>query len=138
MPDIYADDSFFTLAPAARAGLVLLSGLLGLGCILILRALAARLPRALARAGAAGLVFWAFLWLSPQVYYLYYLAIFDGLPVQWVISAPPGLHEVLDALVLAGPASLADHARAALGWALVVYAIAWPILPRLRRPRSRH
>ena len=79
-----------------------------------------RLGRRLAL--AAGL-FWAFLWLSPQVYYAYYQLIFDGLPVQIVIGWPPGAETVLRRLAFAGPATLAAHGQGVLGWVLLVGAV---------------
>jgi len=118
---MYRDDSFFTLGLLEAAGLLVVTVLLVLGML----ALARRLRRGgLGRrlVAAAGL-FWVFLWLSPQVYYVYYQLIFEGLPVQIVIGWPPGAETVLRRLVFAGPATLAAHGQGVLGWVLVVGAV---------------
>ena len=119
---MYQDDSFFTLGIVEAAGLLAVTGALALGILAMARRLyrGAGLGRRLV--AAAGL-FWAFLWLSPQVYYAYYQLIFDGLPVQIVIGWPPGAETVLRRLVFAGPATLAAHGQGVLGWVLVVGAV---------------
>jgi hypothetical protein len=71
----------------------------------------------------AGGLFWLFLWLSPQVYYLFYQLIFAGLPVQIVITWPPGAETVLRRLTFTGPATLSAHGQGLLGWALLVLAV---------------
>jgi hypothetical protein len=123
---MYRDDSFFTLGSAETAGLLVVTGLLTLGVLRLARWLYRRRlwrgklwRRLLAAAG----LFWAFLWLSPQVYYVYYQLIFSGLPVQVVIGWPPGAEMVLRRLLFAGPATLAAHGQGVLGWVLVVLAV---------------
>ncbi len=114
---MYRDDSFFTLGLLEAAGLLAVTALLVLGVLALARRLCrGRLWRRLL--WAAGL-FWAFLWLSPQVYYAYYQLIFEGLPVQIVIGWPPGAETVLRRLSFAGPATLAAHGQGVLGWVLV-------------------
>ena len=112
---MYVSDSFFILSAAGQAGLAglsaLLAGLAGMG-VLAYRGLAMRLVAGLA-------VFWVFLWLSPQIYYLYYQLILDDLPWQLIVGAPPSPDALLDRLLFRGPATLSNHAKGALGWALL-------------------
>ena len=63
-------------------------------------------------------VFWVFLWLSPQVYYLFYQIIFDGLPWQTIVGGPPNPAVLIDIYLFSGPATLAGHAKGVLGWTL--------------------
>lgn len=133
---MYAEDSFFTLSLAGRVGLVALS--MALAAVLFALAhLSFRffdgvppVKRLLARLGVATGLFWAFVWLSPQVYYLYYQAIFDGLPWQIVVGPPPGLGHVVGLLAFAEADTLSDHSKGVLGWALFGYAIALMLRPR--------
>ena len=76
---MYAEDSFHTLSLLGQIGLVALS--LFLACLLVLASwrLALR-RRAAIRIALALCLLYLFVWLSPQVYYLYYLTLFDGLP----------------------------------------------------------
>ncbi len=75
---------------------------------------------------------WAFVWLSPQVYDLYYQAIFEGLPWQTVVQNPPEFHVIFSHISFSGPASLSGHAKGALGWLLILYAAAWPLIQHFR------
>ena len=104
---MYRDDSLFTLELLEMAGLLAVSAVIVLGML----ALARRFCRGKwwRRLALAVVLFWLFLWLSPQVYYAYYQIIVDGLPVQIVIGWPPGAETVVRRLVLAGPATLAAH-----------------------------
>lgn len=119
---MYSGDSFFTMGLLQGAGLLLVTAALVL--------LTWRLGRRVCRGGllrrlVLGLaVFWAFLWVSPQVYYLYYMAILPDLPLQWVIGWPPAPERVGRLLIFRGPATVAAHAQGALGWLLLVGA-AW-------------
>ena len=108
--DMYQDDSFFTLGLLEAAGVLVVSALLALGLLVVARRLyrGGRPGRRLLWAAA---LFWVFLWLSPQVYYIYYQLIFHGLPVQIVIGWPPGAETVLRRLVFVGPATLAAHGQ---------------------------
>ncbi|HSF95656.1 MAG TPA: hypothetical protein VLA52_11585 [Thermohalobaculum sp.] len=118
---MYRDDSFFTLGLIEAAGLLavtagLVWGLLALARRFCRGALWRRLLRAL-------ILYWLFLWLSPQVHYAYYQLIFEGLPLQLVVGWPPGLEEVFRRLTFTGPATLAAHGQGVLGWALTVVAV---------------
>lgn len=118
---MYDGDSFFTLSVWGQVGLAVLSlslwaATLGLCLRPPLRSRVLRLARAVA-------LLWAFVWLSPQVYYLYYQAIFDGLPWQIVIRTPPGPGHLLRLLSFTEEASLSRHAQGVLGWSLL--ALSW-------------
>lgn len=128
---MYDGDSFFTLGLAARIGLLMLSGILLLGSL----ALVYRLCRGrhlLFRVMIAGIIFLGFLWASPQIYYGYYLLIFDGLPRQWVIGLPPSIYEMVEIVSFTGRGRLADHGQGILFWCLLAVAL------RSRRKRGEH
>lgn len=115
----YAEDSFFTLTYLGRVGLVGLSTTLAvvwIGFAWRLRAF----PRFWAILLAFGL-FWAFVWLSPQVYYTYYLFLFDDLPRQWVARWPKPEH-LIRLLSFTERATLSAHSQGLLGWALIIAA----------------
>ncbi|KIC51256.1 hypothetical protein [Tateyamaria sp. ANG-S1] len=121
---MYNGDSFQTLTVAGQAGLVavsLLFSVLALGFTWVLvqrRPLIIRVPVWL-------VAFITFVWASPQGYYTYYRMIFDGLPAQTVIQAPPPPEEILALLTFTGPVSLAAHSIGVLGWLMFVVAV-WP------------
>ncbi|MEO0820358.1 MAG: hypothetical protein AAF074_08025, partial [Pseudomonadota bacterium] len=81
----------------------------------------ARRARRALLGGLLGLaLWWAFLWLSPQVYYTYYRAIIPGLPLQVVIRSPPTPGDALGLLTFTGEDSLSAHGRGVLGWGMLV------------------
>jgi len=116
---VYDGDSFFTLNLAGQAGLIVLSAFLSACAIWAAwrigqdRSIFTRILIALA-------AFYLFTWLSPQIYYGYYLIIFDGLPLQIVIQSPPSPDEVARLLSFQAKASLSDHSKGALGWLLIL------------------
>ena len=126
---MYDRDTFFQLSLPGQVGLALLS--LGLAFIFIWMAHPAYktiLPFSTSigmalRFVIALFLFWLFLWLSPQVYYLYYQTIIENLPWQNVISYPPSVRELGQVLFLQNTHSLSDHSKAILGWALILNAI---------------
>jgi len=78
----------------------------------------------------AVVLFWGFLWVSPQIYYAYYLVIFDDLPLQVVITWPPppvGTYGTT-ILFLTQP-DLPDLARGVLFWLMIAAAL----IPRRER-----
>ena len=120
---IYPGDSFFTLSPGGQVGLALLSACLSLGLLWMTLRLARRFRHWLARITLALVVFWTFLWLSPQVYYAYYFLIFDDLPLQLVIKAPTGPSDLVQLLLFRGAATLSAHGAGLLGWGLLVMSL---------------
>ena len=115
----FAGDSFFTLSIPGQLGLACLS--LGLAAALLWAV--SRLRGRAVRLAAALMLFSLFVWLSPQVYYLYYQAIFDGLPWQVVVKPPPGPGRILRLLTFTEQASLSGMSQGALGWAAVLVAV---------------
>lgn len=112
---MYEGDSFFILSAAGQAGLAGLSALLAVlagACVLALKGVGWRLTAALC-------AFWLFLWLTPQIYYLYYQIILDDLPWQIIVGPPPSPDRLLDLLLFRGPGTLSNHAKGVLGWALL-------------------
>jgi hypothetical protein len=67
--------------------------------------------------------FYLFVWLSPQLYYAYYILIFEDLPIQLVIKAPPGVGPLVKILTLQNNTRLSDHSLAFLGWVLISLAL---------------
>ena len=125
--DLYSDDSFFTLTVYGRWGLVAISTALAAVTLWILWRLTARKSLAV-RLLIALVLFAAFEWLAPQIYYLYYLQIFENLPWQWVIGLAPPVGDLWDLLIFRERNNLSHHSRAALGWLMLVIAL---IRPRL-------
>ncbi len=118
---MYDGDTFFSLTMTARVGLVFLSaGLAAITAAAFIK-VGCRMSWPI-RLPLAPAFLWLFVWLSPQVFYLYYMVVFDYLPLQNVVQAPPGLDEILRLLGFAGKASLSQHAQGLLGWGLIVLA----------------
>jgi hypothetical protein len=119
---MYADDSFNTLTTIQQIGLTTVSVLLCVVCIFFCYQLIKNkslLIRLLISIG----VFFLFVWLSPQVYYTYYLMIFDDLPFQIVIKQPPSPWALIQLLTFQSKVSLSDHSKAILGWVLIIMAL---------------
>ncbi|MEO0829303.1 MAG: hypothetical protein AAFY03_02465 [Pseudomonadota bacterium] len=121
----YDGDTFFHLSIGGRWGLAALSlALSGLVFFCMYR-LSRAWPRVW-RIAAACVVFYAFVWLSPQVYYSYYRLIIDGLPAQVVVNAPPSPLETARLLAFSAAPTLSDHGKGALGWAMLLQAVIGP------------
>lgn len=118
---MYQGDSFFTLTGGQQAGLVILST--GLMALTVITSRQLGRGTIIYRLGAALLVFYLFVWVSPQVYYQYYRLIIDGLPAQWVIGAPPGLPRIARLLLFQDTPNLSNHAQGLLGWGLLLLAL---------------
>ena len=116
---VYTGDSFFTLSYAGQIGLAALSVFLSAFFIW----LAVRITRKsgrLVRIIASLVLFVLFVWLTPQVYYAYYIMVFDDLPVQWVIKTPPSPAELGRLLIFAGSDNLSAHSKGILGWLILL------------------
>ncbi|WP_298916383.1 hypothetical protein [uncultured Roseobacter sp.] len=121
---LYGQDSFFTLSTVGQIGLAAVSAFLSFVMIWG----ASRLARHRAwvwRCALALVAFWLFVWLSPQIYYFYYLILFDGLPVQWIVKTAPGPMHLLRLLTFTSDANLSHHSQGALGWMMIIAAL-WP------------
>ena len=129
---MYAEDSFFTLTQSGQIGLLVLSVALSVAMIGAIYFLTRKLPL-LAALGMAILGFWAFDWVSPQIYYFYYLTQFDGLPVQNVVRSPTSPQKLLRLIVFQDEPTLSAHGRGILAWTLIVVAI-WRSRGRRQHP----
>lgn len=127
---MYEEDSFFTLSGPEQVGLAFLSTVLALLTLFLIWKLA-RGHRWWVRLLMGVLVFFLFVWLSPQVYYSYYLMIIDTLPVQIVIQPPPDPLYLGRLLLFIDRANLSHHSQGLLGWAIIAVALFLP------RPTSR-
>lgn len=125
---MYSNDSFFSLSTLGSVGLAILSLLLVLGlgwlCWRVMRG-----RSILTRIAIALVAFVAFVWLSPQIYYTYYMLLFEGLPVQWV-GHWPDVSVLIETVTFQGRATLSDHSKGVLFWALVSLALAPRVLRR--------
>ncbi|MDA8747609.1 hypothetical protein N9M66_05295 [Litoreibacter sp.] len=119
---LYANDSFFTLGTGGQIGLVCLSVLLFAGCVWFVFWFVKGLGR-LIRVLVALTVFYLFVWLSPQIYYMYYLVIFDDLPLQLVVKSPPGWRKIFGVMTFAERATLTEHGQAIFWWILAAIAL---------------
>lgn len=125
MGEIYAGDSFFTLSAAGQAGLAVLSLLLTAALIGFIWLCPRRAALFL-----AVILFWLFVWLSPQIYYEYYRLITDGLPAQIVVKDPPGSGQIVEMILFSGDPTLSAHGKGVLFWIVMVVAF----VRRLGRP----
>ena len=64
----------------------------------------------------ATILFFGFVWLSPQVYYTYYMTLFDGLPWQVVVKEPPSWRHLYGLMTFGGQTNLSAHSQGILGW----------------------
>ncbi|MEM9734859.1 MAG: hypothetical protein AAF903_15470 [Pseudomonadota bacterium] len=115
---LYSDDSFLTLTGPERATILALGVLMTWLCLWW----CLRMGRGLilpARLAIALFVFAIFVWLSPQVYYTFYMRFFS-LSLQPVISWPPSPAHYAELLSFTGRANLSAHSQGALGWLLIV------------------
>ena len=128
---MYDGDSFFTLGIAGQVGLIVVSVALAVLTLGITRLMTFYRPWIL-RPFIWAVLFISFVWLSPQVYYTYYRMIFEGLPAQSVIKAPPRPDALLELLTFTGQATLSAHSVGVLGWMMLVVAM----LPRRKKQRA--
>ena len=131
----YEGDSFYTLGRIERTGLMALTLFLS-GILLIVRAYKShylhRFRGLIAHATlvfpvldlcAAFSLFYLFVWLSPQVYYLYYFIIFNDLPLQLVIKEGPEILQIVKLLTMNDQPVLSLHGQGLLGRSLIIQII---------------
>lgn len=120
---MYDGDSFFTLGIGGQVGLVLLTVVLSVLIIMLTHRVAVMIRWKVWAVVSALTLFWLFVWLSPQVYYFYYLLIIPGLPFQAVVGLPPPAGETLvDLILFRGDATLSSHGKGALFWIMAATA----------------
>lgn len=115
---MYEFDSFFSLTSWERVGLFAVSLAFAAICV----ALVWTLCRGRSwpwRVLIAVVVFWGFVWVSPQGYYAYYRMIFDDLPPLLVIPMIPSPWDIIGLLTFTGRATLSSHTKGVLGWVLL-------------------
>lgn len=116
---MYAQDSFFTLSIPGQVGLACVS--LCLALLVVWLCWRVRGPWWV-RMGGALVAVWLFVWLSPQLYYAYYLLIIPGLPVQWVLHAPPSPLHMAQLATFSGAQNLSAHSQGVLIWLAILAA----------------
>lgn len=116
---MYLQDSFFDLSSWGRIGLVCISSILFLAVLFATRTLLKYKPVLVKLTGSL-VFFWLFVWLSPQVYYMYYRILIPSLPLQWVIWPMESPITAFKYLLFQGPQNLSAHSQGLLGWSLIV------------------
>ncbi len=116
---MYLQDSFFDLSPWGRVGLIVISTCLFLFTAFITRVFLDKKSVWLSLLGSLG-IFVLFVCLSPQIYYMYYRILIDGLPLQWVIKPLEAPLAALKYITFQGPKNLSAHSQGLLGWFLIV------------------
>ena len=120
---MYTQDSFFGLSVPGQIGLLCISSVLFLMMLWVAKRLLFALP-IWGKLTGGFVLFWLFVWCSPQVYYQYYHLLFDGLPHQWVIWPPRSPVEALQLMLFQGPHNLSAHSQGILGWLLLLVPFA--------------
>lgn len=119
---MYSEDTFFHLTIQGRVGLVILSLVLFAFTIGLFWKISSRY-NLLVKVLCAIVFIWLFIWVSPQIYYLYYIQIFNDLPYQNVIQKPPSPLEVLKTITFFANSSLSNHAKGIVFWAMMLIAL---------------
>ena len=129
--DGYPGDSFHTLGVGQAVGLVLLSAAMAAAVLLAARGAAGAAMSylrdpigSLAVLPMAVVLFLIWDFLAPQLYYGYYLLIFDGLPLQWVLHPDRVLTRLIAFLTPGGTGSLSQDTAALMLHALLLLAAA--------------
>lgn len=119
---MYSEDTFFHLTTQERIGLVIISLILFAFTVGVFWKISSRF-NLLVKVLCAIVFIWIFIWLSPQVYYLYYIQIFDDLPYQNVIQNPSSITEILKTITFFGNNNLSNHAKGIVFWAMIIVAL---------------
>lgn len=120
---MYDGDSFFTLGLGGQIGLVILTIVLSILTIMLTHRVATMIRWKVWAVVSALTLFWLFIWLSPQVYYFYYLMIIPDLPWQIVVNWPPPQGESLvDLILFRGDGTLSNHGKGVLFWVMAATA----------------
>lgn len=123
---MYHEDSFFSLSVLGQIGLGLLSLILSVTVLLISwRIMKGR--KFIVRVGIGIIVFFLFVWLSPQIFYTYYIFIFDEVDWQNVIKRPPAFTALAEFVFFQGRTTLSAHSKGILFWMLILTAVGGPI-----------
>ena len=118
----YSEDSLFTLSAAGQ--LIVVSISLVLAILFFAACYKLSRGRGLLLGAAIGCALFAlFDWLTPQVYYTYYLTYFDTLEPQIVINPWPDVAGLFRLLSFTDNANLSFHSRGVLGWLLIIVGL---------------
>ena len=128
---MYQQDSFFDLSVLGRVGLVIISTALFL-LIMFLAWKYLKPHGPMIRIIGALALFWCFVWMSPQVYYMYYWMIIPDLPVQWVIWPPAGPEKAARMLIFQYRQNLSAHFQGLLGWCVIAVPFAQEAWQKIR------
>lgn len=115
---MYENDSFLTLSIIERIGLLGVTLVLSIALIWLFWKTIYWVNVWL-RPFLALVFLYVFIWLSPQIYYLYYLVIFDFLDLKNVIHPPFNPLILANLLTFTESGKLADHGKGVLGWILI-------------------
>jgi len=123
---MYSRDSFFNLSVPGQMGLLAISTALAMvmlgACWYLTKG-----RRSPVRLAMGATLFFVFEWFSPQIYYTYYILLFD-VPWQVVIGTPPSFIQLVQLLTFSGDMTLSFHSRGLLGWAMLLAAALRPWL----------
>jgi hypothetical protein len=123
---MYAEDSFFTLSNPGQIGLIAVSG--ALTAITLFACWRMTKKRALFTRMMIGVAaFYAFVWLTPQIYYIYYVFLL-GVPWQIIIQMPPSPLSMVRLLSFSDIGNLSLHSRGLLGWLTLIIVLTSPYL----------
>lgn len=126
---MYNQDSFFTLSLWGQLGLFALSMVMFAFLIYAMTRLRGHWAR---RLSIALIGIYLFTWLSPQVYYSYYLLVFDGLPLQIVVGAPPTPAHIFGFMTFSGDQNLSVHGQGLLGWGMIITSLSTRFFKKCR------
>lgn len=119
---VFRDDTFFQLSDLGQIGTAAISVVLCVIMLWLCWRVVRREPLWL-RLVLALVLFLLFEWLSPQIYYFWYMVVYPGLSLQWVVGFWPRPPDVLSTLALQRSDTLSGLSRALLGWGMIGLAL---------------
>ena len=127
---MYENDSFFTLTAFGRIGLVCLSAAMAIATVWLFLWISRGFSIPV-RVMTAIVFLWLFTWLSPQIYYFYYMLLFDFLEFKIIPQLPPGPIEIFQLLTFTEDFNFSKHGKGVLGWILIFLAVKplWKTIP---------
>lgn len=129
----YEHDSFWTLTPIGRTGVIAISSIGIIGVFTLINWLTSLVLKTRRQVSATAWLlfnlaagwglFGAVFSLSPQVFYTFYQFTFSGLPNQWVIDTlfDTARLQTIAAIPIGG--SLSDHLAGMTLWAIIPFTI---------------
>lgn len=120
---VFEGDTYFVLVHGGEAALAALSGFLVFLAVAAVRLARRHVELRAAASGVGFFLWWLFVWLTPQAYYLLYMALVDGLGFALIIGWPPWPARLFELLTFQGRASSIDPGLGALGWAMILLSL---------------